>query len=60
MSPRAVATHLYQPDLTLAPDHRDQRPCTCGMPKRWRGHDVPDTAEAAAEERRRLGERGGD
>lgn len=49
-------THLYTPDLTIAADHRGHRPCTCGMPRTWQGHTVPDTAEANAEHRRRAGD----
>lgn len=52
-----VATHLYVPDMTMRPDHRNRRPCQCGMPPGWRGHHLPDTHEADAESRRRAGER---
>lgn len=45
-------THAYQPDHTVAPDHRDERPCTCGMPRQNRAHDVveldPDVAAVGA------------
>lgn len=55
---RAVATHLYTPDQAIAPDHRGRRPCTCGFPRQWRGHDVPDTdPDQAAHDARRLGEK---
>lgn len=33
--------HHFQPDATVAADHRDERPCTCGMPRANRVHDVP-------------------
>jgi hypothetical protein len=41
----------------MAPDWRDRRPCTCGFPKQWRGHDVPELPPEAAEiDARILGE----
>lgn len=50
--------HEYTPDFTLATDWRGLRPCTCGLPKPNRVHDVPDTPVEAAEiDARRLGEK---
>lgn len=46
-------THHYQPDMTVAPDHRGERPCAaCPLPKANAVHDVaeldPDVAVVAA------------
>lgn len=51
-----VNTHLYVPDATVAPNHRGERPCTCGSLKRDSVHWVPDTSDAQAEQRRWTGE----
>lgn len=52
--PEIRKTHLYVPEpgtWPLTP------PCTCGMPKGWRGHDVPEPdPEAAVIDARILGE----
>ena len=44
--------HHFMPDATVAPDHRDERPCTCGLPRANRVHDVveldPDVAAVGA------------
>ena len=35
-------THHYQADVTVAPDHRGERPCTqCPLPLGNAVHDVP-------------------
>jgi hypothetical protein len=53
---RTNTVHVFQPDLEMT-DHRGDHPCTCGMPKQWRGHDIPDTPEEAREiDARILGE----
>jgi len=55
--PEIRKTHPYAPDHTIAPDHRDRRPCTCGFPESWRGHEEPDIdPEAAVIDARILGE----
>ena len=51
-----VATHIYRADLTARPDHRGRRPCRdCPLPEANRVHQVPDTADAQAEQLRRIG-----
>jgi len=52
-----VNEHHYQPDATVAPDHRDERPCVCGMPRANRVHDVPELdSEVAVVAARIIGE----
>jgi hypothetical protein len=50
-------SHVYVPDATVAPDHRDRRPCTCGMPKSNRVHELPEVPNEIKEaELRKVGE----
>ncbi|HEX6970239.1 MAG TPA: hypothetical protein VF174_15700 [Micromonosporaceae bacterium] len=50
-------SHVYVPDASVAPDHRDRRPCTCGMPKSNRVHELPEVPdEAKLVDARKLGE----
>jgi hypothetical protein len=36
-----VNEHHYQPDMTVAPDHRGERPCTlCPLPRGNAVHEV--------------------
>ena len=57
MTRRRVRTHPYVPDPQELADHAGTRRCTtCLMPQRHASHTLPDMPEAAAEDRRRLGE----
>lgn len=53
--PEIRPQHLYVPEPGYWPTK--DIPCTCGHPRAWRGHDVPDTPVEAAEiDARVLGE----
>lgn len=41
--------HGYTPDTRLATDWRGLRPCTCGLPRTNRVHDIPETHPDAEE-----------
>jgi hypothetical protein len=52
-----IRTHAYIADSDVSPDWKDRRPCTCGLPKQSRYHDVPEPdPEAAVIAARILGE----
>lgn len=52
-----IPAHLYEPDRTARADHKGARPCIhCPLPRANRVHELPDTSDAQAEERRRIGE----
>jgi hypothetical protein len=54
--PEIRKTHPYLADQTIA-DYAGRRPCTCGMPEQWRGHEEPEIdPEAAVIAARILGE----
>lgn len=54
--PEIRKTHPYLADPAMAPRYGDP-PCTCGMPKGWRGHAEPDIdPQAAVIDARILGE----
>lgn len=56
-SVKRPSKHQYIPDPSLGEDYLGHLRCaTCGMPRNHARHDLPDTSEAAAEDRRRLGE----
>lgn len=48
---------LLAVDPTVPPDHKGRRYCTCGALADHPRHNLPDTTEADAEQRRRVGER---
>lgn len=52
-----LAPCVYRPDAGM-PDPADpERPlCVCGLARRHPRHDLPDTAAAQDEHRRRIGE----
>lgn len=53
--PEIRKTHPYLPDASYA--WITTPPCTCGMPKGWRGHAEPDIdPQAAVIDARILGE----
>lgn len=51
-------THHYEPDSTVAPDYRGQRPCLhCPLPRSNKVHAVPAVPDEIREaELRRVGE----
>jgi hypothetical protein len=55
---RPPRTHLYVEDTSIPPDWKGRRPCVapCRRFKDNPVHDVPDTSEADAEQRRRIGD----
>lgn len=51
-----IRVHEFQADAAIE-DWRGRHPCVCGMPKQWRGHDVPEQPPEVAEiDARILGE----
>lgn len=55
---RPVRPHPYTPSATVPADHRGNRPCICGRPRRNAVHDQEAVAEvdaAQAEHIRRIG-----